>query len=130
MSSIFSKIINGEIPSYKVAEDDHFFAFLDIRPLQKGHVLVVPKVEVDYIFDLDDTALSALMLFSKRVAKAIEASIPCERIGVAVIGLEVPHCHVHLAPINSIHDMNFAKVKEIPEAEMQEIASAIRSHFN
>lgn len=130
MSSIFSKIINGEIPSYKVAEDDHFFAFLDIRPLQKGHVLVVPKVEVDYIFDLDDTTLSALMLFSKRVAKAIEASIPCERIGVAVIGLEVPHCHVHLAPINSIHDMNFAKVKEIPEAEMQEIASAIRSHFN
>lgn len=130
MSSIFSKIINGEIPSYKVAEDDRFFAFLDIRPLQKGHVLVVPKVEVDYIFDLDDTTLSGLMLFSKRVAKAIEASIPCERIGVAVIGLEVPHCHVHLAPINSIHDMNFAKVKEIPAEEMQEIAEAIRSHFN
>ena len=129
MSSIFSKIIKGEIPSYQVAEDDHYFAFLDIRPLQKGHVLVVPKVEVDYIFDLDDTTLSALMLFSKRVAKAIEASIPCERIGVAVIGLEVPHCHVHLAPINSIHDMNFAKVKEIPAEEMQEIASAIRSHF-
>jgi histidine triad (HIT) family protein len=130
MSSIFSKIIKGEIPSYQVAEDDHYFAFLDIRPLQKGHVLVVPKVEVDYIFDLDDDTLSGLILFSKRVAKAIEASIPCERIGVAVIGLEVPHCHVHLAPINSIHDMNFAKVKEIPEAEMQEIASAIRSHFN
>ncbi|HUH75208.1 MAG TPA: HIT family protein [Chitinophagales bacterium] len=130
MSSIFSKIIQGEIPSYKVAEDDQFFAFLDIRPLQKGHVLVVPKVEVDYIFDLDDTTLSGLMLFSKRVAKAIEASIPCERIGVAVIGLEVPHCHVHLSPINSIHDLNFAKVKEIPAEEMQEIASAIRSHFN
>lgn len=130
MSSVFSKIIKGEIPSYKVAEDDQFFAFLDIRPLQKGHVLVVPKVEVDYIFDLDDATLSGLMLFSKRVAKAIEASIPCERIGVAVIGLEVPHCHVHLSPINSIHDMNFAKVKEIPAEEMQEIASAIRSHFN
>jgi histidine triad (HIT) family protein len=130
MSSIFSKIIKGEIPSYQVAEDDHYFAFLDIRPLQKGHVLVVPKVEVDYIFDLDDDTLSGLILFSKRVAKAIEASIPCERIGVAVIGLEVPHCHVHLAPINSIHDMNFAKVKEIPAEEMQEIASAIRSHFN
>jgi histidine triad (HIT) family protein len=130
MSSIFSKIIKGEIPSYQVAEDDHYFAFLDIRPLQKGHVLVVPKVEVDYIFDLDDDTLSGLILFSKRVAKAIEASIPCERIGVAVIGLEVPHCHVHLAPINSIHDMNFAKVKEIPAEEMQEIASAIFSHFN
>ncbi len=130
MGSIFSKIIKGEIPSYQVAEDDHYFAFLDIRPLQKGHVLVVPKVEVDYIFDLDDDTLSGLILFSKRVAKAIEASIPCERIGVAVIGLEVPHCHVHLAPINSIHDMNFAKVKEIPAEEMQEIASAIRSHFN
>ncbi len=130
MSSVFSKIIKGEIPSYKVAEDDQFFAFLDIRPLQKGHVLVVPKVEVDYIFDMDDTALSGLILFSKRVAKAIEASIPCERIGVAVIGLEVPHCHVHLSPINSIHDMNFSKVKEIPAAEMQEIADAIRSKFN
>ena len=130
MSSIFSKIINGEIPSYKVAEDDQFFAFLDIRPLQKGHVLVVPKVEVDYIFDLEDNVLSDLILFSKRVAKAIKASIPCERIGVAVIGLEVPHCHVHLSPINSIHDMNFTKVKEVPAAEMQEIAEAIRSNFN
>ena len=130
MSSIFSKIINGEIPSYKVAEDDQFFAFLDIRPLQKGHVLVVPKVEVDYIFDLEDNVLSDLILFSKRVAKAIKASIPCERIGVAVIGLEVPHCHVHLSPINSIHDMNFSKVKEVPAAEMQEIAEAIRSKFN
>jgi histidine triad (HIT) family protein len=130
MSTIFSKIIKGEIPCYKVAEDDHFFAFLDIRPLQKGHVLVVPKIEVDYIFDLDDTTLSALMLFSKRVAKAIEASIPCERIGVAVIGLEVPHCHIHLSPINSIYDMNFSKVKEIPAEEMQEIAEAIRSNFN
>jgi histidine triad (HIT) family protein len=130
MSSIFSKIIKGEIPSYQVAEDDHYFAFLDIRPLQKGHVLVVPKVEVDYIFDLDDDTLSGLILFSKRVAKAIEASIPCERIGVAVIGLEVPHCHIHLSPINSIYDMNFSKVKEIPAEEMQEIAEAIRSNFN
>lgn len=130
MSSIFSKIISGEIPSYKVAEDDHYYAFLDIRPLQKGHVLVVPKVEVDYIFDLDDATLSGLILFSKRVAKAIQQVIPCERIGVAVIGLEVPHCHVHLSPINSVRDLDFSKVKEIPASEMQEIAQAISQAFN
>lgn len=130
MSSIFSKIISGEIPSYKVAEDDHYYAFLDIRPLQKGHVLVVPKVEVDYIFDLDDATLSGLILFSKRVAKAIRQVIPCERIGVAVIGLEVPHCHVHLSPINSVRDLDFSKVKEIPASEMQEIAQAISQAFN
>ncbi len=130
MSGIFSKIIKGEIPSYKVAEDESFYAFLDIRPLQKGHVLVVPKIEVDYIFDLDDQTLSGLILFSKRVAKAIEAVIPCERIGVAVIGLEVPHCHVHLAPINSIGDLDFSRVKEIPAEEMQAIATAISAQFN
>lgn len=130
MSSIFSKIIRGEIPSYKVAEDEHFYAFLDIRPLQKGHVLVVPKIEVDYIFDLDDQTLSGLILFSKRVAKAIENVIPCERIGVAVIGLEVPHCHVHLSPINSVRDLDFSNVKEIPAEEMQAIAQAISAKFN
>lgn len=130
MSSIFTKIINGEIPSYKVAEDAHYYAFLDIRPLQRGHVLVVPKVEVDYIFDLDDATLSGLMLFSKRVAKAIEKVIPCERIGVAVIGLEVPHCHVHLSPINSVRDLDFSNVKDIPAEEMQEIAKAISAQFN
>lgn len=130
MSSIFSKIIKGDIPSYKVAEDENYYAFLDIRPLQKGHVLVVPKTEVDYIFDLDDQTLSGLILFSKRVAKAIEAVVPCERIGVAVIGLEVPHCHVHLSPINSIRDLDFSRVKEIPSEEMQEIAAAISAQFN
>lgn len=130
MSGIFSKIIKGEIPSYKIAEDDNYYAFLDIRPLQKGHVLVVPKIEVDYIFDLDDQTLSGLILFSKRVAKAIKAVIPCERIGVAVIGLEVPHCHVHLSPINSIGDLDFSRVKEIPAEEMQAIATAISAQFN
>ncbi|MCO5232513.1 MAG: HIT family protein [Chitinophagales bacterium] len=129
MSSIFSKIINGEIPSYKVAEDDRFYAFLDIRPLQAGHVLVVPKIEVDYIFDLDDNTLSGLILFSKRVAKAISATIPCKRIGVAVIGLEVPHCHVHLSPINSIYDLDFSKPKQISAEKMQEIAVAIQANF-
>lgn len=129
MSSIFSKIINGEIPSYKVAEDENYYAFLDIRPLQKGHVLVVPKIEVDYIFDLDDQTLSGLFLFSKRVAKAIEKVIPCERIGIAVIGLEVPHCHVHLSPINSVRDLDFSNVKDIPAQEMQEIARAISAQF-
>jgi histidine triad (HIT) family protein len=125
MSSIFSKIIQGEIPCYKIAEDEHYFAFLDIRPVQPGHVLVVPKKEEDYIFDLDDATLSGLILFSKRVAKAIQKAIPCQRVGVAVLGLEVPHCHVHLAPINSIHDMNFGRPKDISKEDMQAIAEAI-----
>jgi len=129
MASIFSKIISGDIPCYKVAEDEHYFAFLDIRPLQAGHVLVVPKLEIDYIFDLDDATLSGLMLFSKRVAKAIESVLPCERVGVAVIGLEVPHCHVHLAPINSVHDLDFRNTKEISPVRMAEIAQAIREAF-
>jgi histidine triad (HIT) family protein len=127
--SIFSKIINGEIPCYKVAEDEHYFAFLDIRPLQAGHVLVVPKLETDYIFDLDDATLSGLMLFCKRVAKAIESVMPCERVGLAVIGLEVPHCHVHLAPINSVHDLDFRNTKDINPGQMSEIATAIREAF-
>lgn len=129
MASIFTRIINGEIPAYKVAENDEFIAFLDIRPVQPGHVLVVPKVEIDYIFDLDDDLLSRLMIFSKRVAKAISAAIPCQRIGVAVIGLEVPHCHVHLAPINSIHDMDFSRPKDISKEDMEAIAVAISAQF-
>lgn len=129
MSSIFTKIIKGEIPSYKIAEDEHFYAFLDIRPLRKGHTLVIPKKEIDYIFDLDDETLSALMLFSKRVAQAIEAVIPCERIGVAVIGLEVPHCHVHLSPINSIYDLDFSKSEKLSPDEMGKIAADISSEF-
>ncbi len=129
MASIFTKIINGEIPSYKIAEDENFYAFLDIRPLHRGHTLVIPKQETDYIFDLDNSTLCGLILFSKRVAKAIEAVIPCERIGVAVIGLEVPHCHVHLSPINSIYDMDFSKPTEVSPDEMKKIADSIRAEF-
>ena len=127
MASIFSKIVQGEIPAYKVAEDDYFLAFLDVNPLAKGHTLIVPKKEVDYIFDLDDTLYSGLFVFAKKVAKALEASINCERIGVAVIGLEVPHAHIHLVPINHVGDINFAapRVKLSPE-QYQEIADTIK----
>ena len=111
MATIFSKIIAGEIPSYKVAEDDRFFAFLDINPMAKGHTLVVPKIEVDYLFDLDDELLAEMTLFSKKVAEAIKKSVPCNRVGVLVMGLEVPHAHVHLIPIMKEGDMNPAKPK-------------------
>jgi histidine triad (HIT) family protein len=108
MSSIFSKIIAGEIPAYKVAETDQFIAFLDILPLAKGHVLCIPKKEIDYIFDMEDADYLALMHFSKKVAKGIKQVIPCQKVGVAVIGLEVPHAHVHLIPMNTVQDMNFS----------------------
>lgn len=108
MSSIFSKIIAGEIPAYKVAENDQFIAFLDILPLAKGHVLCIPKKEIDYIFDMEDADYLALMHFSKKVAKGIKQVIPCQKVGVAVIGLEVPHAHVHLIPMNTVQDMNFS----------------------
>ncbi len=111
MASIFSKIVTGEIPSYKIAENDKFYAFLDINPLAKGHTLVIPKEEIDYIFDLPDDLLGELHVFSKEVAKKIEKAIPCERIGIAVIGLEVPHAHIHLIPMNHVGDMNFANPK-------------------
>ena len=111
MSTIFTKIINQEIPCYKIAETEKFIAFLDINPLVKGHTLVVPKVEVDYIFDLENQLLSELFLFSKSVAKKIKKAIPCDRVGVSVVGLEVPHAHVHLIPINQINDMNFSRPK-------------------
>jgi len=129
--TIFSKIISGEIPCYKIAEDERFFAFLDINPLSKGHTLVVPKLEVDYIFNLEDELLSGMILFAKQVALAIEKSVPCVRVGVAVIGLEVPHAHIHLIPFNKESDMNFKnpKLKLSPE-EMNEIAAGIRSHIN
>ena len=128
--TIFSKIIAGEIPSYKVAEDDLFYAFLDINPVAKGHTLVVPKQEVDYIFDQSDAMLSAHMMFAKRVAAAIKKAIPCNRVGVAVMGLEVPHAHIHLIPLNSEGDMDFRKehLKLSPE-EMQEIAASIAANF-
>ena len=126
MASVFTRIINGEIPCYKVAEDDRYFAFLDINPLREGHTLVVPKKETDYIFDLDDETLSGMILFSKKVAAAIKAAIPCARIGVAILGLEVPHAHIHLVPMNSMEDVNFKnpKLKFTPE-EFKAIAEKI-----
>jgi histidine triad (HIT) family protein len=127
MSSIFSKIISGEIPCHKIAEDDKHLAFLDITPLVKGHTLVIPKVETDYIFDLDDNDLADLIVFSKNVSKLIKSAIPCKKIGVTVIGLEVPHAHIHLLPMNSIYDMNFSGPKlQISNEDLAEIASHIR----
>lgn len=130
MSSIFTKIIKGEIPCYKIAESNDYFAFLDIRPLTKGHTLVVPKVEVDYIFDLDNERFAGFHLFSKIVAEAIQKSVDCKRIGTAVIGLEVPHAHIHLIPFNSMEEMNFSNPKlELTKDEMQAIADKIKSNL-
>lgn len=126
MASIFSKIVAGEIPAHKVAENDDFLAFLDVNPLAVGHVLVIPKKETDYIFDLDDDIYSGLQLFAKRVALGIQKVIPCNRIGVAVIGLEVPHVHIHLVPINGIGDLNFSKPKvSQTAAQLQQTAENI-----
>lgn len=128
--TIFSKIIAGEIPSYKCAEDERFYAFLDINPVAKGHTLVVPKHEVDYLFDLDDDELAAMTVFAKRVAKAIRAAYPCRKVGVAVLGLEVAHAHIHLIPLQSEGDMDFRRPKlQLPAEEMEEIARRIREHF-
>jgi histidine triad (HIT) family protein len=117
MSSIFSKIISGEIPSYKIAENDKFYAFLDVFPLVAGHTLVVPKKETDFIFDLSDSELNEILLFAKPIAKAIQQAFPCKRCGISVIGLEVPHAHVHLVPINSADDLNFTRPKMKPTQE-------------
>jgi histidine triad (HIT) family protein len=125
MATIFTKIIKGEIPSYKVAEDDRFYAFLDINPVQKGHTLVVPKIEDDYIFHLDDKTLADLNIFAKKVALAIEKAVPCKRVAVAVLGLEVPHVHIHLIPISSEGDINFAAKKSFSPEEMKEVAAKI-----
>jgi histidine triad (HIT) family protein len=131
MATIFTKIINREIPGHIVAEDDNYIAFLDINPLVMGHVLVVPKQETDYIFDLDDDVLAGLHVFSKKVAKAIEKSVKCIRIGVAVIGLEVPHIHVHLVPLNSMNDINFSKEKLNPsQEELEKVASEIKNNLS
>ena len=128
MATIFSKIAAGEIPSYKIAENDKFFAFLDINPLVKGHTLVIPKREVDYIFDIEDEELAAMLLFAKSVAKAIEKAIPCKRVGVAVMGLEVPHAHIHLIPINKESDMVISNPKQkLSDEEFVAIASAIKT---
>lgn len=131
MPTVFTKIINGEIPSYKIAEDENFYAFLDINPLKKGHTLVVPKMEEDYVFNLNDQTLQELMLFSKRVAKAMKEAIPCLRIGVSIIGLEVPHAHVHLIPIDHINDMSFNRPKLVLDSEiMKKIQESIAVNFN
>lgn len=130
MPSIFTRIINGEIPCYKIAENENYLAFLDINPLTKGHTLVIPKTEVDYIFDLDDSNYSGLMTFSKSVAKAIKKSVTCNRISLQVIGLEVPHAHVHLIPITNMHDCNFSNPKlQLSKEEFMLIAEKIRSNF-
>lgn len=130
MATIFSRIAAGEIPSYKVTEDDRFFAFLDINPVAPGHVLVIPKHEESYIFNLDDEEYAAFTLFAKRVAAALEKAMPCKRIGVCVIGLEVPHAHIHLVPLNSEADMDFRKPKlTLPDEQMKEIASRIAAEF-
>jgi len=126
MATLFTRIINGEIPSYKIAENELFIAFLDILPVAKGHTLVVPKKEIDYIFDLPNEELQALNLFAKEVARKIQAVIPCKKIGVSVIGLEVPHAHMHLIPINHIHDMNFEKERlKFTTEEYTELCEAI-----
>ncbi|MDD7558850.1 MAG: HIT family protein [Porphyromonas sp.] len=127
MSTIFSKIIAGEIPSYKIAEDDRFYAFLDINPVRPGHTLVVPKEEKDYLFDLDDDTLGAMMVFAKRVASAIKSATSCRKVGVAVIGLEVNHAHIHLIPISREGDMDFKKKQTLPEEEMKDLCTRISS---
>ncbi|MFZ4401329.1 MAG: HIT family protein [Bacteroidales bacterium] len=131
MASIFTKIINGEIPSYKIAEDDKFYSFLDISPLAKGHTLVIPKNEIDYIFDIEDSEYKDLFLFAKKVAKSIEKVIPCQKVGLTVIGLEVRHAHIHLIPINSIYDMDFKQPKlKLTSEEFKQIADEISNVFN
>jgi histidine triad (HIT) family protein len=126
MSSLFTKIVLGEIPCYKVAENDKFLAFLDITPVAKGHVLVIPKKEVDYIFDLEDKLLAELMVFSKEVAIKMKKIIPCKKIGVTVIGLEVPHAHIHLVPMNALSDMNFSNPKmSLEKSEFEELAKQL-----
>lgn len=130
MASIFTKIIRGEIPCYKVAEDEQFFAFLDIRPLAKGHTLVIPKTEIDYIFELEDDLLGDMIKFSKKLGLAIEKVVPCKRMGMTVLGLEVPHAHIHLVPINSVYDIDFKKPPiDMDQDEFIELAAKISAAF-
>ena len=130
MASIFTKIINGEIPCYKIAEDEHCFAFLDINPLARGHTLVIPRKEVDYLFDLDDDLTVRLHLFAKKVARAIDSVMDCKRVGVAVLGLEVPHAHIHLIPINNLYDIEFSRPKlNLSREEFEETAEKIRKAY-
>ena len=130
MASIFTKIVNGEIPSYKIAESEEYYAFLDINPLAKGHTLVIPKREVDYILDMEDELLQGLMVFAKKVGRAIESVVECKRMGITVIGLEVPHTHIHLIPINTIYDMDFKQPKlKFSEKEFELLAAEIRTAY-
>ncbi len=130
MATIFSKIVNGEIPSFKIAETEDFYAFLDINPVQKGHTLVIPKREEDYFFDLRDEELAGIMQFSKKVAKAIQEAFPCPKVGMSVVGLEVNHAHIHLIPLHSLGDMDFSKKLDLSMEELKEIAEAIQSKFS
>lgn len=131
MASIFSKIAKGEIPSYKIAETENCFAFLDISPIAKGHTLVIPKQEIDYIFDVEDDLLSELNIFAKKVANAIQKAYPCPKVGIAVVGLEVPHAHIHLVPLNSVGDLDFKREKlEFSKEEFEEIANNIKSNLD
>ena len=129
MPTVFTKIINGEIPSYKIAEDDEFLAFLDVNPNAKGHTLCIPKMETDKIFDIEEESYVRLMRFSRKVAKAIEKAIPCKRVGMVVIGLEVPHAHVHLIPLNEMHEMRFQKKVSLSNEEFVKTAEDIRKHL-
>jgi histidine triad (HIT) family protein len=130
MSTIFTKIIKGEIPSHKIAEDENYLAFLDVFPLAKGHVLVIPKKEIDYIFNIEDELYKGLFLFAKKIAKALEKAVPCKRVGVAVIGLEVPHAHVHLIPLQTMADINFERPKmKVTGEELAEITEKVKSYL-
>lgn len=130
MATIFTKIVRGEIPSYKIAEDERYYAFLDINPLAKGHTLVIPKQEIDYIFDLDAELLGGMMVFAQKVAKALKQTVPCNRVGVAVLGLEVPHAHIHLIPLNRESDINFSNPKlKLTVEEFETLANEIRNHL-
>lgn len=128
MPSVFSRIVKGEIPCWKIAEDEHYLAFLDINPLSKGHTLVIPKIEIDYIFDIDDQLLAGMMVFAKKIAKAIDKAVDCKRVGIAVLGLEVPHAHIHLIPINTIFDIDFSQPKlKLSQEEFKNIAEEIKA---
>ncbi|MCF7870079.1 MAG: HIT family protein [Candidatus Omnitrophica bacterium] len=128
MTTLFTKIIKGEIPAHKILEDDQFLAFLDIRPIKSGHTLVIPKKEVDYIFDLDDQTLSEILVFSKKVVRMIEKAVQCKRVGVMIAGLEVPHAHIHLIPITSLGDLTFANAREVKDDQLKIMAEKIRNY--
>ncbi|MDD5225807.1 MAG: HIT family protein [Candidatus Omnitrophica bacterium] len=129
MPTIFTKILAGEIPAHKILENDQYLAFLDIRPVNPGHTLVIPKQEIDYIFDVEDELLKGLMVFAKKVAKAIKKTVPCRKVGVMVAGIEVPHAHIHLIPINSVGDLSFARAKAMPQEELAQVAQKIRENL-